>query len=155
IFRRRIKQRRGYLASPLSLGNLPAFFSASCISHSNCPLVLRNSSAAHFSTAFINFSSILRAKGFLFAIIHLSSLICLIIDGFLCFLTVLRTDQKLFAIFLFDHYSLISFHVISPAVPTKPDAPATISPVRIADNLYRLDVIERDFFPGIDDGRIA
>lgn len=66
------KQRRGYLTSPLSLGSLPDFFKASLISHSNCPLVLRNSSAAHFSTAFINFSSILRAKGFLFAILSLS-----------------------------------------------------------------------------------
>src|SRR6056297_1674947 len=45
----------------------PESFSAFVISHSNWPLVLRNSSAAHFSNAFI-LSSSRRSTNFLLAI---------------------------------------------------------------------------------------
>ncbi len=48
-----------------SFGSRPAFRSASLIIHSNCPFVLRNSSAAHFSRA-SNFSGFNRStKDFL------------------------------------------------------------------------------------------
>ena len=45
--------------------NLPARRSPSLKIHSICPLVLRNSSAAHFSMAFIVSESMRRANGFL------------------------------------------------------------------------------------------
>src|SRR5690606_20595815 len=46
----------------------PDSFKALLISHSSCPLVLRNSSAAHFSTAFNNSGSRRRTNGFFCAI---------------------------------------------------------------------------------------
>src|SRR5690606_35159146 len=63
-------KRGRHHAFPLSLGSRPAFFKASWIIHSNCPLVLLNLSAAHFSTAFISFSSSLKAQGFLLGMIY-------------------------------------------------------------------------------------
>ncbi len=47
----------------------PAFLRALSIIHSICPLVLRNSSAAHFSIALSVSGSILSTKGFFFDII--------------------------------------------------------------------------------------
>ena len=44
------------------LGNRPLLRRASVIIHCNCPLVLRNSSAAHFSTASIVAASTRRIK---------------------------------------------------------------------------------------------
>src|ERR1041384_1763900 len=47
---------------------LPASLRALAIIHSSCPLVLRNSSDAHFSTAFNNSGSSRNTKGFFWAI---------------------------------------------------------------------------------------
>jgi len=50
---------------------LPAAFSAWSMINSSCPLTLRNSSAAHFSSALYISSSILRTKLFLSATMQL------------------------------------------------------------------------------------
>lgn len=47
----------------------PALNNALSIIHSSCPLVLRNSSAAHFSTASSVSASILITKAFFFVIL--------------------------------------------------------------------------------------
>src|SRR6185437_12743201 len=49
---------------------LPTSRNALCKTHSICPLTLRNSSAAHFSSAFIVAASIRNANGFFSAIIN-------------------------------------------------------------------------------------
>src|SRR6187549_1071608 len=54
--------------------NRPASRNALAMIHSSWPLVLLNSSAAHFSTAFSNSASTRRANGFFWAISVLVSL---------------------------------------------------------------------------------
>ena len=53
-----------YSSPSTAFGFLPASFNALVMMYSNCPLVLRNSSAAHFSTALSVRGSSRRTKGF-------------------------------------------------------------------------------------------
>jgi len=55
-----------YSSPSTCLGFRPASFSALVMMYSNCPLVLRNSSAAHFSTALSVRGSSRRTNGFFF-----------------------------------------------------------------------------------------
>ena len=86
--------------SGLDLGSLPAFFRASRMIHSSCPLVLRNSSALHFSRAFIMLSSKRSTNGFLDAIgagFNFNK----ILNGFPCLFRILGS-QKEFFVFRFN-----------------------------------------------------
>lgn len=105
-------------------GSLPAFFNASRMIHSNCPLVLLNSSSAHFSTAFIIFSSNLRAKGFL-AAIRLGFECFKLLHSFFGFFGFVGPKKEFFSSCFYQD-SVFATCGIGPRVQVPFDSPASI-----------------------------